>query len=414
MTLTDVQILFIVNYLHFVSSGLVAPSLPYHFVTNGGNQILLGFLVSATYVCYKISRDFIALFELRKKNVITFCLYFSFITFSVLVLFRNRWVIFADRVVYALTNQITWFCKTYVGRTQPRSSYVKICNLLDIVNVIGTATGALIGGYAFDFVQDFTLMALAAALLTLLALYFAQNIEPDPISTRKRAEFFFDLPTIWYDRFVNLRETDYREKWDSVLLIGVYTFSSTIYYSRYAFFVSWAYYSGTTVIGKAVAYQCVVKFIIHLLVPFFKIQIVKKTLFFNWCLIICALMACALFVAPSMLAYNIIFVPLVVSYCFINEFLADDIFKFEHDVALGESVATIRILVSGIGPICFGILCHFYGRQALRVLLLFPIMALVHFVRMKIVGRESEFCGDSEEEEEEKEEEEEAQHYKND
>ena len=72
--------------------------------------------------------------------------------------------------IVALTNQITWFCKTYVGRTQPRSSYVKICNLLDIVNVIGTATGALIGGYAFDFVQDFTLMALAAALLTLLAL----------------------------------------------------------------------------------------------------------------------------------------------------------------------------------------------------------------------------------------------------
>ncbi|XP_063912722.1 uncharacterized protein LOC135129493 isoform X2 [Zophobas morio] len=375
MNLTNVQLLLVVNFLYYLSSGFIKPVLTTHILRHGGNQITLGLLISSRYVCNKISRDFVALFAYTNKSAIAFCVISSGTTYLALLLSYNPWLVFVDRSVHALINQVNWFTQEYGLRNRPSFGCFK---LLCVVKVAGTVIGSLTGGYFYHTTRWFSIVVLTATLVTLLALIVLRYVNPDVKCNNEQEKSWFFL-TKYFPSLENLQKAKYKQNWDKIVVIVVYTFSFNIYFSRFIFLLVSKFKAGTATIGQVLAYFHLLQFLCNFFAPVIKSQVKNKKALFEYSLAVCAFSLYGVLYAPTVDAVCVICLPMMVTYTLVNSLLKDDVMKLRPE-NLADIVGTIKILVNIVGPVCFGILCHFFGRRAFYVIVVFPCVVCLYLL----------------------------------
>ncbi|XP_063912723.1 uncharacterized protein LOC135129494 [Zophobas morio] len=379
MELSNVTLLLIVNFLHSMASGLILPTLSDHIVACGGNQVLLGALCSSLYVFNTLSTNFMTLFELGRKDSLTVSAYFAFFTSLVLVFFNNPGVIWLDRCIYALTNQVNWFSKEYVMNDIEESLHIRYCNLLDVSKLLGMVLGMLLAGHVHSN-GGFTTIAMAITVLAFLNIILLQYVEPDRRHLRRQLSKLLELPSECYDQLENLRDAELAAEWPMVLFLVVHTFVFTVYFSKHVYILKASYNPSLIIISYHVAYHFMLKFLCDVFVPFIQSRFRRRKSLFNLSVAICAISISALGPAPTLEVYWMFFVPMLASYTVINSLLEEDYFELRWDTSFREAVNTLQIIVNVVGPVVFGILCETFGASALYLLHIFPITVVIYLV----------------------------------
>ncbi|XP_063912725.1 uncharacterized protein LOC135129495 isoform X2 [Zophobas morio] len=357
-----------------------------HFVSNGGNYFILGLLVSSSFVAATLSRYVVAIIDLNKKFAITFCLYSTFCTYFLLMFSSNRWTLWLCRTCYVLTNQIYDLSQEFL-ETNEEFSLRGLSHLLKVTKFAGTITGAIVGGYVYDASGSFLSVAAGTSLVTLLAISFVQNLEPEVRNTRNRLSL---QPLRKYSSGIKLLQyRQYPQKWKRVVLMLAFTFVYKIYFSGFIFLANSPDEISTILIGFSVAYRRIVMYAYNVVVPFMQKMDINTNLLFDYCLSVSASSFCVLSLVPNRATYFFVFPPLVLTHTLIHSFFGNDIMHLRGARGLVESGILIKDLVSLFGPFFFGILSQHFPLMAFRTLMIFPIMVCGYLCEQSFYSRET-------------------------
>lgn len=172
-----------------------------------------------------------------------------------------------------------------------------------------------------------------------------------------------------------------------ILLQTTFFLAFGLYFTRFAILVFYNYEVGIVIIGYHIAYQNMLLFVANYLVPLFRKW---SSIYFDHILLFSSAMLVGIYYAPTYECYLIIFVPLVLSYSIVNEFLIEDKFELRKDKPLADASDTLNIITNTAGSVLFGVLCQLFGGAGFKVLTMLPIAVCIYQINRRLVAIKQE------------------------
>ncbi|XP_044762249.1 uncharacterized protein LOC123319388 [Coccinella septempunctata] len=382
--------MMLVQFLDILALSILMPAVPPTILKTGGTLMHLGVFMSISAAVRIMSSKICAeLLKISgKKTLLYYSLIISCTLNALLLLTSSFYGIMLNRVLFILFNQVSHIT-SLISLKDKKTSTSALKNPLTQRLIAGLSGCAIVGSIIDSEGGFYVLVLLAMAISAIAAAIVVQD---PPVEKEKEKELVSSevvgvLKKTYDSTVKEIQDLDIHfANWDALLIKSLLVINAKVVFILYVVLIIFVFQGKGSLVNATAAYQTVVLAVSG--VAFEKInfrvnnlagpkQILEKSL------ILCTVFALLQSCSPSYKFYLLMFVPFVISRCFV-EYYYKEVYETKKNQKLAQDLETVTTITEIFGPLLVGLMFQLLKHNAYRLLTVAPFVAIYFVVSKKV------------------------------